>query len=80
MTATGRHAAFAPARRSPCALVLVPGEAPALRRRSPFWLSRFSNGEVVHLAWALDGAYGSVEAVAVWRRKVLVPVGGNLTY
>ena len=36
-----------------------------------------SDDEVVGLAWALTGEHGSVEAVAVWRRRLAVPAGGN---
>jgi len=42
-----------------------------------YWLLRFSDEEVVMLAWALDGGFGSSQAVAVWRHKLLVPAGGN---
>lgn len=54
-----------------CLHSLPPRGAPDDADRA-FWLQRFTDEEVVMLAWALDGGYGSVEAVAVWRRKLRV--------
>jgi hypothetical protein len=42
-----------------------------------FWLERFSDDEVVGLAWAFTGAHGSAEAVAVWRRRLGFPPAGT---
>jgi hypothetical protein len=41
-----------------------------------FGLSRFSDEEIVQLAWALAGAQGSREALSLWRRRLGVPDGG----
>lgn len=42
-----------------------------------FWLERFSDDEVVGLAWALAGAHGSVEIVAVGGGGSVSPLAGT---